>query len=195
MSMFSNGFKFALVTSATAALMACGGGSSTPARVASTDTTLTVGPSTGVAATAAVSGKTFSFPNGSLGGTTAATVTLTSGVGGANSTFELKSGADTVTGDYTYGSCIFTIKTTSNATLYPVGKVVTYNPCSFVVSTAGATADGVATSRNVTFDLGRGGKSSGPIFPVTVNPDGSILVGGLNFGVSATLVAGTGAGG
>lgn len=191
MSMFSKGFKFALVASATAALLACGGGSSSPARVASTNTTLAISPASGPAATAAVSGKTFSFPDGALGGTTAATIKLTSG---ATSTFELKSGADTVTGDYTYGSCIFTIRTTTNSSIYPVGKVVTYDPCLFTVSTAGATADGVATPRNVTFILGNI-QSSGLSFPVTVNPDGTLLVSGLNFGVSATLVAGTGAGG
>lgn len=196
MRMFSKGFKFALVASATAALMACGGGSSTPAPlVAASNTTVAVAPANGSAVTTAVSGQTFSFPVGLLGSTTGATLKLTSGT---TSTFEMKTGADTVGGTFTYGSCIFTVTSTTNAAKYAVGEVFVYNPCEFTVATAGATANGVATGRNVSIRLGR---STGSLessllnLPVTVNADGSVTIGGAGVAFGLSLVSGTGAGG
>lgn len=194
MSMFSNGFKFALVASATAALMACGGGSSTPDayKVATADLTVPVGTDNGPGTTASISGSTFSFPAGvaALGTTAATTIKLTAA--SPNSTFEAKTGADTATGDFTYGSCIFTVKTTTNAALWPVGTIAVVNPCTYIIGTLGASANGVAAPRQLTLNLN--GSRGTVTVPVTVNPSGAVLVNGGTFG-SAGLVVSTGAGG
>lgn len=193
MSMFSNGFKFALVASATAALMACGGGNSTPAasKVATADLTVPVGPTNGQGTTASISGQTFSFPAGvaALGTAGATTIKLTVG---EPSKFEAKTGADTATGDFTYGSCIFTVKTTTNAALWPVGTVAVVNPCQYIIGTLGARADGVPTPRLLTLNL-NGSKGTVTV-PVTVNADNTVLVNGGTFG-NTPLVVPTGAGG
>ncbi len=192
--MFSNGFKFALVASATAAMMACGGGStSEPAnKVATADVTVPVGPANGPSTTASLSGQTFSFPSGvaPLGTTGATTIKLTAA--SPTASFEAKTGADTATGDFTYGSCIFTVKTSTNAALWAIGTVATVNNCSYTIRTAGQRADGVAQLRAVLFNLG---SSIGTAtVSVAINPDSTLLVNGGTFG-SAPIIVPTGAGG
>lgn len=175
---------------AAAALVACGGGSSTPVKVATADATIVVNPTTGVAATAAASGQVFTFANGvaAFRTTTATTIQVTSGVGTAPATFEIKAGTGTATGDFTFGSCIFTVKV-SNIPSVPVGTTETINPCSYSVPTSGQTADGLVLNVNKRWVLG----TTSGTFPVklTINPDGSVLVDGKSFG-SITLTNVTG---
>jgi hypothetical protein len=193
MSMFSNGFKFALVASATAALMACGGGSSTPDafKIATADATVAVGTANGASTTAAISGSTFSFPAGvaPLGTTAATTIKLTSGTADS---FEAKTGNATATGTFAYGSCIFTVLTSTDAALWPVGTVVTVPACTYSINTAGASANGTPTPRTLTLTLGTSKGTT--TVPVTVNVGGSVLVNGKAFG-TAPIVVPTGAGG
>ncbi len=192
MSMFSNGFKFALVASATAALMACGGGSTTePAnKVATTDASVNVGTANGPAVAATLSGETFSFPSGIAGfGTTAATTLKITA--GSPATFEMKSGADTATGTLTFGSCILTIVTGSGNVFVP-GTTVSDSACNILIGTRGVVANGTASNRTVTLTLG---SSRGTVtVPVTLNPDGTVLVKGGTLGTTPTVVP-TGAGG
>jgi hypothetical protein len=170
---------------AAAALVACGGGSSTPDKVAAANTTVAVNPTSGAAATAVVSGKTFTFTNGvaAFGTTAATTVQVTSGAGTAPATFEIKSGTGVATGDYSFGSCIFTIKVSTIPSV-AVGSKITVDPCSYSVPTAGRTANGVAVDVNQSWFLG----TSSAIIPVkmTLNPDGSVVLDGKTFG-SVTL--------
>jgi hypothetical protein len=193
MSMFSNGFKFALVASATAALMACGGGSSTPDafKIATANATVAVGTANGASTTGAISGSTFTFPAGvaPLGTTTATTIKLTSGT---PDSFEAKRGSATATGTFSYGSCIFTVLTSTDAALWPVGTVVTVPNCSYTINTIGASANGTATPLPVTLILGASNGTT--TVPVTVNVNGSVLVNGRPFG-TAPIVVPTGAGG
>jgi hypothetical protein len=193
MSMFSNGFKFALAASATAALMACGGGSSTPDayKIATADASVLVGTTNGASTTAAISGTTFSFPAGvaPLGTTAVTTIKLTSGT---PDSFEAKTGASTASGPFSYGSCIFTVATSNDTALWPVGTVVTVPNCTYTIPTAGASANGTATPLNLALTLGTS-KGTASV-PVTVNVNGSVLVNGKPFG-TAPIVVPTGAGG
>jgi hypothetical protein len=191
MSMFSNGLKFALVASATAALMACGGGSTTePAnKVATTDASVNVGTANGPAVAATLSGETFSFPSGIAGfGTTAATTLKITA--GSPATFEMKSGADTATGNLTFGSCTLTIVTRSGFTTSPA--TISDDACNILISIRGVVANGTASNRTVTWTLG--GSRGTVTVPVTVNQDGTVLVKGGTLGTTPTVVP-TGAGG
>jgi hypothetical protein len=191
MSMFSNGFKFALVASATAALMACGGGSSTPDafKIATADASVNVGTANGPAIAAAVSGDTFTFPSGIAGfGTTASTTLKVTA--GSPATFEAKSGADTATGNLTFGSCIFTVVTKSGTFSQTTG--FTDSACNMLIATNGASANGTATPRRITWSLS--GSQGTATLPVTVNTNSTVLVNGKAFG-TAPVVVPTGAGG
>ncbi len=166
---------------AAAALVACGGGSSTPVKVAAADATVAVSPTTGTAATAAASGEVFTFANGvaAFGTTAATTVQVTSGVGTAPAKFEIKSGTGVATGDYTFGSCIFTVKVSTIPSVV-VGTTLTINPCTYSVPSSGQPADGLVLNVNKRWFLG----SSSGTFPVkmTINPDGSVVLDGKSFG-------------
>lgn len=166
---------------AAAALVACGGGSAEATKVAAADVTVVVNPTTGAAATAGVSGQAFTFSSGvaEFGTTAATTVQVTSGVGTAPAAFEIKSGTGTATGDYTFGSCIFTIKVSTIPSVV-VGTTIIVNPCSYSVPTAGKTANGLVLDVTKKWVLG----TSVATIPVKliINTDGSVLVDGKAFG-------------
>ncbi len=191
MSIAFSGFKFVLAAAATAALVACGGGgTSTPApaaKVATSDATVSIGPANGAAITNAIANTSFTFAGGALGSTTSTVLEFTDK--SATPSFKATSSAGVVTGTTTFGSCIFTVKTSTNAAV-PVGTVFTETPCTFTVATAGAPANGSTAARTATLTLKLAAGTSS--FPVTIAADGAILINGVflsGVGLSVTTGA------
>lgn len=147
----------------TALVAACGGGGDSapePVKVAASDLTLTTSAATGAAImTAAVppgTSATFNFPTGvpELGVTGDTKLVIQTGSGTSpTQTFSVTSAGGTYSGDLTYGSCIFTIKASTDPT-HPVGTRITVNPCAVVVSTGGIRATGQATTVQILLQLG-----------------------------------------
>lgn len=189
----------ALVLGSSVLLAACGGGNDSPLRpisIVQTATTIgiTAGGS-GPTVVSAVLNKTFIFQNGvPVFGTTVPT-TLTLSGSAAAPTFSISSGTDTATGVMSYGACIFTITTSTYPASSPLGmgKVTEVNPCSLLIDTAGSTANGTATTTNVSLVLGTT-KSNPVSLPVSISSTGVVSVGGVTVG-TATVVVTTGAGG
>lgn len=181
MSMSSSSIKFLFAAVATAALVACGGGgTSSPAptaKVATSDATAAIGPANGAAIANAVANTSFTFAGGTLGSATSTVVQFTDK--SATPAFSATSSAGTVTGTTTFGSCIFTVKTSTNPAV-AVGSVFTYNPCTFTVATAGAPANGSTAARVATFNF-TPSAGIGSI-PVTIAADGAILINGIFLG-------------
>ena len=177
-------------------LAACGGGDSalTPVPlVATTNTAAAINPTTGAAVVQGVLGKNFTFASGvpSFGTTSATSLTLSGS--GATPSFNLTSGVNTASGAMTYGSCIFTVATSTFPSGTPLaqGSKVTVNPCTLSVATAGVKADGTSATANVFLVLGTTNSSPVPV-TVSVSSTGVVTVNGSTVG-SATLVPATGA--
>lgn len=195
-------------------LVACGGGGGpvtvAPTAIAAADTTAavtaaTVGalaPAAGAAPTAYLFNSGFSGvdANGAalnLGGAT--TVAITSaGTAAAGATpatppaFAITNGGGTATGAVTFGSCIFTVKTSNIPTL-PVGTVMKIDPCTLTVNTSGLTANGASTTASGSWLLGSA-RSIQTATPVTISSTGSVTINGTPLG-TVTVTAVTGAGG
>ena len=159
---------------ATAALVSCGGGSSTSLAVAQ-DTALPASATTA----AAVANTPFSFPNGvsALGTTGTTTVAFTST--STTPAFNISSGGNTATGVTSFGSCIFAITSSSFPAGHALslGQTVTVNPCTLNVNTAGALANGVATSRNVAMVLGAAASANSSV-TLGVSASGALTLNG-----------------
>lgn len=186
----------ALVLGGTMLLAACGGGDSATAPaapVASANTSVAVNPTTGAAVVAAVLGETFGFTSGvpTLGTSSATSLTL-SGSAAAPS-FDMSSGSDTASGTMTFGSCIFTVVTSTFPIGHPmtVGNQVTVDPCTLAVATSGVTANGgsVVATMSLVLDTTT---SSNIAATVSVSSTGVVSVGGSTIGTT-TVVAVTGA--
>ncbi|MEJ8837930.1 hypothetical protein [Ramlibacter sp. AN1133] len=180
--------KLLCIAALAVTLAGCGGGGDDQLMVAASNTTLAANATT----TSAVVQTPFSFPNGVTGlGTTAAT-TVTFTTASATPGFSISSGGNTATGTTTFGSCIFAV-TASN---FPaghrlaLGQTVTVNPCNLNVNTAGAVANGVATSRSVALLLGAAA-SAGSSVIVAVTAGGALTLNGNNVG-TVTLTPLTG---
>lgn len=164
-------------------LVACGGGSDTPAMVAASNTTLPANATT----TDAVTNVPFAFPAGvpSFGTTSTTTVAFTNT--STTPAFSIATSTGTATGTTQFGSCIFAVQaitgTVGNLT---VGSTITVNPCNMNVNTTGAVANGVATSRSVALVLGAA-SSAGATVTVGVNPGGQLTLNGSLVG-TVTLV-------
>jgi hypothetical protein len=185
-----------LVLSASALLAACGGGSdSAPvALVASASTSAAITPTTGAAVVSSVLDKSFGFTVGvpSFGTTTATTLKL-SGTG-ATPSFAISSAEGTASGAMAYGSCIFTMTQSTYPAGHPLalGSMVTVNPCTLSVGTAGGKGDGVAYTTSVNLVLGT--VNSTPVsVTVSISSTGVVAVNNVTVG-SVSVVAATGAG-
>lgn len=186
-------FLAAFVLAGSMQLAGCGGGDNpTHTAVVTTPTTATINPTTGAAVVQAVLGKRLSFNAGiSAFGTTTPTVLTLSG-SGATPSFSLTSGSDTAKGQMTYGSCIFTVTSST----YPAGhrlakdQVTKVSPCALTLDTAGKIANGNPSSSNVTFVLDASTSSPETVI-VSINANGSVMVNGIEVG-SATVVITTG---
>lgn len=177
-------------------LAACGGGDNAPlAPFATTNTTAAINPTTGPATVQAVLGTNFAFTSGvsSLGTTSATSLTLSNT--SAAPSFTLSSDSYTAAGKMTYGSCIFTIVSSTYPAAFThlqVGQTTTISPCNVAVDTAGLKADGLAKSTNVTLVLGA--TTSTPVtLTVSISSTGVVTVNDSPYG-SVTVVMATGAG-
>jgi hypothetical protein len=167
----------------------CGGGDGGAPLVAASDTVL---PTNGTTASA-VAQTTFTFNNGvaEFGTNTATDVKFTSD--SATPAFSISSGGNTATGTTTFGSCHFAVTSSNYPAGHPLaqGNTVTVNPCNLKVGTAGATANGVQTSRAVALVLGAAFSANATV-TVGVNPGGQLTLNGNIVGV-VTLTPLTGA--
>ena len=182
-----------LAVAAAVVLSACGGGgggggNDAPA-VAAADTTVRVSPTV----TGAVVNTPFAFPSGvtSFGTTSATTVAFNDT--SATPAFTISSGGNTATGTTTFGSCIFTITSSTFVAPSPLagGNTITVNPCNITINTKGQLANGVGQSRSVALVLGATA-SSGTSITVSVTPSGQVTLNGAIVGAVA-LADGTGA--
>lgn len=187
---FKWGAGVAAAISTALLVVACGGTVSPP--VVSNDVTA---PVTSTTVAALVTAATpMAFPSGVPAfGTTAATTLLFSG-NSPTPDFSITSGSNTATGTTTFGSCDFTILTSNFPPGSPLarGQVIVINPCTLAVKTSGAPANGTASTRSVTLNLG-GITSDGSSIPVTINANGLVQIFGVVIG-TGILTQATGAG-
>jgi hypothetical protein len=172
--------------------VACGG-SDDPVLVATTDATVTVTAQNGTSVGAAMVGTSIDFADGvtAFGTTTPTTVAI--GGTAAAQTATISAGNATATGDMSYGSCIFIIKTSNfgDDSALGAGKTVVVNPCELKVTTSGLLANGGETLSRVAMTLGTS-SGSGSV-RVTITPDGIVKVGSTQFAnISLTPVTGGG---
>jgi len=189
------------------ALVGCGGGvgSSAPAPVAvvaadaqvpmTQATVAALVPAAGAAPIVA----TF---NSGVSGTNAAgaavhltgptTVAFSAPATGTTPVFTIKNGTGTATGNTTFGSCDFTVVTSTIPAL-PVDTVLKVDPCKLTVPTSGDPANGTTTTQNVVFTLGNATSTDIPL-AVTIASTGAVTVGGTVV-ATVTITVLTGAGG
>lgn len=170
--------KLALTLAAAVAavvLTACGGGGgdSTP-RAMSADVTLAADSKT----TGAVVDEEFTFATPPAEFGTAGSTTVTFLTDADSPTFRIRSAGGTATGVTTFGSCIFSV----TASDFPAGHalatgaVVTVDPCSLVVRTAGLAA-GASEDRGVLLVLGTA-QSAPNTVTVAVDTRGRLMING-----------------
>jgi len=167
-------------------LASCGGGAGDPRQVITSDLKVAASSST----TGALAGKAFGFTGGVTGLGTAGTdttVTFTSGT-----SFGISAGGSTASGTTSYGSCIFTVQTTTftSGPLSVVGVFIVINPCDILLDTGGQTASNSPTPTPAVLILGA--LTSNPVSVDVVIQNGVLFVGGTSFG-TVTVVQATGA--
>jgi hypothetical protein len=175
--------KFLALAGATAALVACGGGSGGISTIS--------GNQTGNITAANISvllGKTVTFASGVPAFGTTSSTTLTFGGTDAAPTATITAGSSTATADVSFGSCIFKVKTSSMSHI-PAGSTVTVNPCTVTFQTNGLRSD--PNPQPIAFRIDfPGGHASGTTVLI-LNSNGQLLTGA---GISvAGIVLTTGA--
>lgn len=186
--------KCAVGLALLASLAACNGGSSAPAAavpvpaVAAADvvapiTATTVAalvPAAGATATTVTFNSGFSgvdatgAPVDILG---AATVSFAAGATPATPTFNISNGGNTASGDTTFASCHFLVKSSTfpASSALAMGKTVIVNPCEIKVTAKNAAADGTSVLRDVQMTFGS--TISAPVsIPVVIKSDGSVII-------------------
>lgn len=176
-------FSFAASAVTLLVLAACGGGGADApsAQVATSDVKVGASPTT----TEAMANQTFTFEGGiaAFGTTTATDLTFTSGT-----SFSASADGKTATGTTGYGSCIFTVKTTSFAPTHPLGQVDTphrIHPCEIEIQARGVAATGVPASANARLVLANLA-SRNITAAIRILPDGQLIVGQALFGTVPT---------
>jgi hypothetical protein len=193
----SSGVALAAIIAIAAIPAACKKSPTAPVLVAASNATVTANNTV----TQAVSGVSFQFAGGAgamssavagqnlavtftgTGTTTTTAFTVTSPSGATTGTFSANT---------TFGSCIFAITSSTFPAGHPLalGQTVTVNPCNLNVSSAGAVANGVGTSRSVALLLGAA-SSAGSSVTVGVNPGGQLTLNGQTVGsVTLTPISG-----
>jgi hypothetical protein len=179
--------KFArasLAVLAAATLVACGGNDDTTFQRAPATTTLNASSTS----TAGLAGVSLVAPSGIAAlGTTASTTISIGGTAGAQ-TASISSGGNTATTRLSFGSCIFTVITSTFPSTHPLaaGKTITINPCQVTASTANATVGGPATNTTVSLVLGTTPVSG--TAPVSVGTSGSITINNSNAGTTTLSI-------
>jgi hypothetical protein len=192
-------WKLAVVSSATALLVACGGGGGSNddhVAVANSASAVTVDGTNGSNSVQAMAGQSIVFANGVPDfGTTASTTVAVSAtpLGTPPPSFTISSGGATATGDLTFGSCIFTVKSSTfpAGSKLVAGAKITVSPCKITLATAGVIAAGTPASVSTTLTLNT--VTSAPYkITVTITPSGTVQVNGLTV-YTTTLSSATGA--
>jgi hypothetical protein len=175
----------ATVFAASTFLAACGGGDDNTELVATADVSAPVS-ALNVAA-AANEPFTFSTGVGAFGTTTPTTVTLDS-----TTTFTVSSTQGTANGDLSFGSCIFTVTSSTFLPGSPLasGGRVEVQPCNLSIDTSGLRASQNAVARAVSFVLG-GNASQAKNLQVDIGENGVVTVNGKAV-ATVTLVPTTG---
>lgn len=171
------------------ALAGCGGGGGSETMVVADDARLEASPTT----IAAVKDESFVFATGVPALGTSGSTTLKFTDDSATPAFSIAADGYTATGTTAFGSCIFRVSNSNFPAEHPLanGKTVTVNPCTLNVSTSGATANGVATTRSVVLLLGAA-QSAGASVTVGINASGGLTLNGSLVG-TVTLTPITGA--
>lgn len=183
----------AAVLAVSVASSACKDDATAPQKMVATNTSLAMNSTI----TNALVGTTFTFAGGAgvLSPTLAnqnlalafagtenaptALITITSPTGAA---------VGTATANLTFGSCIFAVTNSSFPAGHALanGQTVVVNPCNVNIGTAGAVANGVATTRSIALVLGAAA-SAGQSVTVSVNAGGQLTLNGRGVG-TVTLV-------
>lgn len=189
-------FAVVIVAVGSLTLLGCGGGGE-DLRNVSADIPLNAA-NAGNGSTSVVNGQTFAGVSGAvlaqnarpalpaaspLAGQTASLGF--SGVSGSTGNFALTAPSVTASGPVAFASCTFTVQTTSNAAVLPVGTVITISNCVVTVTATGVEV-GNTTGTTGTITLSLNGVSSTPNNTtvelqdngtlVIVNPGGVIIV-------------------
>lgn len=177
-------FSFAASAAALLALAACGGGGGdSSAQVAASDVKVSASPTT----TDAMANKTFTFESGiaALGTEgTATDLTFTNGT-----SFSASAGGKTASGTTGYGSCIFTVKTSSFEPTHPLGMIdapYRIHPCEIEIKSGGVAATGVPASVNARLVLANLA-SRNVTTAIRILPGGQLMVGEALFGTVPTV--------
>lgn len=189
-------WKWAVVTSATAMLVACGGGGGDgPISVAVGNPSFAVDSTNGANAVQAMA-QAITFPNGVPDfGTSGSSTTLAitaSPLGTPPPSFAITAGSSTASGDLTFGSCIFTVKSSTFAagSKLATGAKVTVSNCSLLLNINGAPATGTPVSATAVLTLNT--VSSNPYkITVVITPQGQVMVNGLTvYNIKVTPLTG-----
>lgn len=190
-------WKWAVATSATAMLVACGGGGGGdgPISVAVGNPSFAVDGTNGANAVQAMA-QTMTFPSGVPDfGTTGTSTTLAisaNPLGTPPPSFVITAGASTASGDLTFGSCIFTVKSSTFAagSQLATGSKVTVSNCSLLLNINGAAATGTPVSATAVLTLNT--VSSNPYkITVVITPQGQVMVNGLTvYNIKVTPLTG-----
>ena len=186
-------FSAASLMAVGAGVVGCKDDATAPVLVVAENTVLPASPTV----VAAVANVPFNFPAGAgaisnqvAGQNLALTFGGTAAAPTANMVFTSATGAQTgsITTTVRFGSCIFAVVTSTFPAGHSLaqGQTVTVNPCNMTLNTAGAVANGVATSRSAALVLGSAA-SSGATVTVQVNAGGQLVMNGNSVG-SVTLV-------
>jgi hypothetical protein len=175
----------ALSVTASAVLVACGGGGGldvqdTSAKAAPAVITGTINTSTTVANSplAALSGQSLVFSGGiSEFGTTSDT---TVAVNTTDSSFNVKDATSEATGDFSLGSCVFLVKTVLRGSKFTVGQKVTITPCEVKLATTGILANGKPQTTTASLIFGTKPSQSKTV-NITVSPTGEVSVGNTKY--------------
>lgn len=219
MKLFSKHIAAGLLVISAAALVACGSSDSAPAPVVASNLVVSASPATAATTTAVLQSSPISFPSGvpALGttaattltvATTNATVALPGGGSVTGPSISLSSGGQTATGVLSYGSCVFTV-TSSTLTSGPFSppfsppapaRQVVVTDCTLTVATANVPATGTPTATPATLRIGAANSAPIPLLGTVAtgtntltltNPAGQPVVSG----VTVVTVTPTGTGG
>ncbi len=172
------------VSVSTLTYVACGDKATTPSeKVASADVNVQVTASTIPTLYVAPA----SFPAGvaAFGTTVPTTLTFsTNDTNAATPIFKVKTATDSASGVTTFGSCIFTV--TSSTYLAPdtlvVGKRIEVSPCEVKVATNGQAVGDTITNVAATFKLGTSTAVATTFTKVSISSTGVVSVDGLVVG-------------
>ncbi len=181
-------FNGLLAVGVVSLVVACGGGSNNPSvTIAAANVSAGV---TGATAPALVNTPVVFAAGVPQLGTTAST-TLTFKDTTATPAFAITTGTSTATGVTTFGSCIFTVTSST----YPagsalvVGAVIKIDPCTLTVATKGLTAGSTTSNGTATFLLGTT-TSSSVTLPVTISSTGVVTINNIGLGTVSVSVTG-----